>query len=376
MNLSVIIPCLNEIETIEICLIKCFESIKKLKINAEVILADNGSTDGSIEIASKMGAKIVHIKNKGYGNALRGGISKAKGKYIIMADSDNSYDFLSIDLFYNKLNEGYDMVQGCRFPIGGGKIMYKAMPFSHKYLGNPLFSFLSKLFFSLPFNDVYCGFRGFDRTKFLELNHFSSGMVFAIENLIKFKVSGAKCTEIPVILHKDGRKKGKSHLNTISDGWTTLRFLTVTCPKWLFFFPSIFFLTLSIFSFYDLLNFTNNNNKHSDFATLEKIFSIIFYFFLSFQIFMFGLFSSLIAINLKMLKSNIINSFFNVFKIRYAFLLSTIIVCTIFFDVYIYDLFFFNIYIKKIIYYFIGFFSLLLIINSLFVSLITIDKQN
>ena len=129
MNLSVIIPCLNEIETIEICLIKCFESIKKLKINAEVILADNGSTDGSIEIASKMGAKIVHIKNKGYGNALRGGISKAKGKYIIMADSDNSYDFLSIDLFYNKLNEGYDMVQGCRFPIGGGKIMYKAMPF-------------------------------------------------------------------------------------------------------------------------------------------------------------------------------------------------------------------------------------------------------
>ena len=373
MKLSVVIPCLNEIETIEICLTKCFNSIKKLKIEAEVILADNGSTDGSVEIAKEMGAKVISIKNKGYGNALRGGIDYAKGKYIIMADADNSYDFLSIDLFYNKLNEGYDMVQGCRFPIGVGKIEYKAMPFSHRYFGNPLFSFLSKLFFSLPFNDVYCGFRGFDRIKFSELNHFSGGMVFAIENLIKFKVSGAKCTEVPVTLYKDGRKKNKSHLNTISDGWTTLRFLMVTCPKWLFFFPSILFFILSIFSFYKLLNFSS---EYSDLLTFEKVASIIFYFLISFEIFMFGLFSSLIAVKLKMLKSKIINSFFDMFKIRYAFLLSFIIIGIILFDIYFYEVFFINIYLKKFIYYFGCFFAIMLTINSLFISLITIDKQN
>ena len=178
-------------------------------------------------------------------------------------------------------------------------------------------------------------------------------MVFAIENLIKFKVSGARCAEIPVTLYKDGRKNNTSHLNTISDGWTTLRFLMVTCPKWLFFFPAIIFFILSAVSAYDLLNLFNTKVS---ILLFERFSSAIVYFLLGFQIFMFGLFSSLIAIKLKMLKSNIINSFFNVFKIRYAFLLSAIIVCTIFFDVYIYDIFFFNIYIKKIIYYFIGFF--------------------
>ena len=123
-----------------------------------------------------------------------------------MADCDNSYDFLQINKFYEKLKSGFDIVQGCRFPIGGGKIEDKAMLTSHKYIGNPFFSFISK-YFSLPFNDVYCGYRGFDRSKFLELNHFSNGMVFAIENLIKFKVAGAKCTEIPVTLHRDEGNK-------------------------------------------------------------------------------------------------------------------------------------------------------------------------
>ncbi len=372
MQLSIVIPCLNEIETLEICISKCFKSIKKLEIEAEVILADNGSTDGSIELAKKMGAKVIHVKNKGYGNALRGGIIQAKGKYIIMADADNSYDFLCVDLFYNKLNEGYDMVQGCRFPVGGGTIEDKAMPFSHKYFGNPFFSFLSKLFFSLPFNDVYCGFRGFNRTKFLELNHFSSGMVFAIENLIKFKVSGAKCTEIPVTLHRDGRKNSKSHLNTISDGWTTLRFLMVTCPKWLFFFPAITFFILSVLSFYNL---SNLSNEKPNLLTIDKISSIIFYFLLGFQIFMFGLFSSLISIKLQMLKSKNINNFFNIFKIRYAFLISLFIISLMLIDNYFFDIFLVSDYMKKIIHYFGYFFSALLMINTLFVSLITLDEQ-
>ena len=372
MQLSIVIPCLNEIETIEICINKCIKSIKKLNIEAEILIADNGSTDGSIEIAKKMGARVVDIKKKGYGNALRGGINEAKGKYIIMADCDDSYDFLSIDLFYNKLLEGFDMVQGCRFPIGGGKIEDKAMPFSHKYIGNPFFSFLSKLFFSLPFNDVYCGFRGFDKAKFLELNHFSRGMVFAIENLIKFKVSGARCAEIPVVLHKDGRKNNKSHLNTIKDGWTTLRFLMITCPKWLFFFPSIVFLFLSVFSFYEIsTNFNGDINP----PFLEETTSMILNLLISFQIFMFGIFSSLIAVKLKMLKSRNLDNFFKIFKIRYAFFLSFIIILGIFTDNYIQNILFSDEYLKKIISNFGIFFSVLLLINSLFISLITIDKQ-
>ena len=227
---------MNEVETIGICITKSLKSIKKNNIKGEVVVADNGSTDGSLDIAKKLGARIINVKNRGYGSALIAGIKNAKGKYVIMADADNSYDFSILDKFYKKLLEGYDLVQGCRFPIGGGKIEKNAMPISHKYFGNPFLSFVSKLFFSLPFNDVYCGFRGFNRKKFLELDHFSNGMVFAIENLIKFKISGAKCAEIPITLYKDGRKKGKSHLNTISDGWNTLRFLMVTCPKWVYFF--------------------------------------------------------------------------------------------------------------------------------------------
>ena len=372
MQLSIVIPCLNEIETIEICINKCFQSIKKMNIEAEVILADNGSTDGSIELAKKLGVSVVRIKDKGYGHALRGGIENAKGKYVIMADSDDSYDFLCVDHFYNKLIDGYDMVQGCRFSVGGGKIEDKAMPFSHKYFGNPFFSFLSKLFFSLPFNDVYCGFRGFDRKKFLELNHFSSGMVFAIENLIKFKVSGARCAEIPVTLYKDGRKKNTSHLNTISDGWTTLRFLMVTCPKWLFFSPAVIFFILSAVSAYGLPNLFNTKISV---LLFEKLSSTIVYFLLGFQIFMFGLFSSLIATKLKMQKPKNINIFFKIFKLRYAFLISSFLISLILLDSYFFDIYTLNDHIQKIAYPFIIFFSILLIINSLFVSLITIDDQ-
>ena len=206
MQLSVVIPCLNEIDTIEKCVKKCIQTFEYLKIEtkAEVIVADNGSTDGSIKVAENAGAKVINIKKKGYGNAIIGGVAHSQGKFIIIGDADDSYDFSKLGVFFNKLKDGYDIVQGCRFPVGGGSIEKSAMPLTHRYFGNPLFSIISKFFFSLPFNDVYCGYRGFRRDIFLELKHFSGGMVFAIENLIKFKVYGAKCTEVPVILHKDG----------------------------------------------------------------------------------------------------------------------------------------------------------------------------
>ncbi len=370
MELSIIIPCLNEAETISKCIKKCFLSIKNIGIEAEVIIADNGSSDGSIEIAQKLGAKVIHVKSRGYGSAIIGGIKNSKGKYIIMGDCDDSYDFLEIEKFYNKLTQGYDIVQGCRFPIGGGTIKKNAMPASHKYIGNPLFSTLSKLFFSLPFNDVYCGFRGFDREKFLKLNHFSRGMVFAIENLIKFKVANFKCAEIPITLHKDGRKKNKSHLNTISDGWLTLRFLIVTCPKWLFFFPSFLLL---FFSIYNLFKVFDETLMHS-FDKNEIIGTSMMFFLLSFQIFMFGLFSSLTAIKLKMLKNKFIDDFFRFFKLRYAIIISLLIFSLVAFDYLFYSFFVIDYYLKKLLYYFSCFFSTLLLSNSFFISLITVDQ--
>ena len=330
-------------------------------------------TDGSKELALNLGARVVSVKNKGYGNALISGIKAAKGKYIIMGDADDSYNFEKISSFYEKLLDGYEMVQGCRFSIGGGKIEKNAMPVSHKYLGNPFFSILSKLFFSLPFNDVYCGYRGFLKSKFLELDHFSGGMVFAIENLIKFKTAGAKCTEIPVTLHKDGRKKNKSHLNTLSDGWNTLRFLLVTCPKWLYFFPSIIFLSISILSSISL--FLNHSHSVLDINVFKEIISTSIFFLLGFQFFMFGLFSSLIATKLKMQKSRNIKKFFNIFKIRYAFILSASIIIAILIDHNFYELLDLKNHFKIPIYYYGCFFSILLLINSFFVSLITLDEQ-
>ncbi|MDC2976333.1 glycosyltransferase family 2 protein [Candidatus Pelagibacter sp.] len=373
MQLSVVIPCLNEIETLGICISKCLNSFKMMNVEAEVLIADNGSTDGSKELALNLGARVVSVKNKGYGNALISGIKAAKGKYIIMGDADDSYNFEKINSFYEKLLDGYEMVQGCRFSVGGGKIEKNAMPVTHKYLGNPFFSTLSKLFFSLPFNDVYCGYRGFLKSKFLELDHFSGGMVFAIENLIKFKTAGAKCTEIPVTLHKDGRKKNKSHLNTLSDGWNTLRFLLVTCPKWLYFFPSIIFLSISILSAISL--FLNHSNSVLDINVFKEIISTSIFFLLGFQFFMFGLFSSLIATKLKMQNSRNIKRFFNIFKIRYAFILSASIIIAILIDHNFYELLDLKNHFKVPIYYYGCFFSILLLINSFFVSLITLDEQ-
>lgn len=372
MILSVVIPCLNEEETIAICIKKTLSAFKKIGIDnmSEVIIADNGSEDNSIIISKKLGAKIVSVKKKGYGSALRQGINAAKGKYIIIADADNSYDFNAIDKFYYKLKQGYDLVQGCRYPSGGGKIKEKAMPISHKYIGNPFFSFLSKLFFNLPFNDVYCGYRAFRKDRFLKLNHFSNGMVFALENLIKFKIAGYKCTEIPVTLHKDGRIKNKSHLNTFSDGWKTLKFLLIICPKWLYYIPSgIFFLLGTIL----LAIFFQNFNQSNEINNLIKINSILIYFFLSFQVFMFGIFSTLIATKLQLSDSKFVNLFFHVFKLKYAFIIFFIISLFIFLNFFFINLLHIpSIYFEMILSY-IVFFGIVFLSNSLFISLLTIE---
>jgi glycosyltransferase involved in cell wall biosynthesis len=246
IELSVVIPCLNEAETVGICIEKAFEGIRNAGIVAEVILADNGSTDGSREIAEKLGARVVPVSERGYGNALIGGIKAAHGKYVIMGDADDSYDFREIPRFVPRLREGNALVMGCRLPSGGGTVMPGAMPFLHRWWGNPMFSRMARIMFRYPGHDVYCGLRGFDKELFNRLNINSPGMEFAVEMVIKSSVFGERIAEVPITLHPDGRKLQRPHLRTFRDGWRTLRTFLAFSPKWLFAVPSMAMLAIAL----------------------------------------------------------------------------------------------------------------------------------
>ncbi len=246
IELSIVLPCLNEERTVGICVAKAVRFLKDNKIAGEVILADNGSTDSSAEIAAQMGAVIVHVEQKGYGMALRGGFLAAKGKYIIMADSDDSYDLINLMLFVEKLREGYDLVMGNRFK---GGIQKGAMPWHHRYIGNPVLSFLGKLFFKTPANDFHCGLRGFTKNAIVKMNLQTTGMELASEIVIKSSIFGMKVCEVPTALSPDGRDR-PPHLNSFRDGWRHLRFLLIYSPKWLFLYPGLILLIISaVFSF-------------------------------------------------------------------------------------------------------------------------------
>jgi glycosyltransferase involved in cell wall biosynthesis len=237
IEVSVVMPCLNEADTLATCISKAQRSLAEHSIRGEIIVADNGSADGSQRIAEEMGARLVSVAEKGYGNALMGGIAAARGKYVIMGDADDSYDFLEIGKFVEKLREGYDLVQGCRLPAGGGKVMRRAMPFLHRWWGNPMFSSLARSWFRAPVKDVYCGLRGFERNLTSQLNQRCTGMEFATEMIIKSSMFGVRIAEIPITLHPDGRKTRAPHLKTFSDGWRTMRFFMMYSPRWLFLIP-------------------------------------------------------------------------------------------------------------------------------------------
>jgi len=243
-ELSIVMPCLNEAETLSICIQKARLFFEKEKVNGEVIIADNGSTDGSIEIAKSNGATVVNVPLKGYGNALIGGINAANGKYIIMADADDSYDFENLNPYLTKLREGYDLVMGNRFK---GGIKKGAMPFLHKYLGNPVLSFIGRLFFKIKIGDFHCGLRGFSKEAFTKMNLKTTGMEFASEMIVKASLINLKITEVPTILSPDGRTR-PPHLNTWSDGWRHLRFLLLYSPKWLFLHPGLLLMLLGLIS--------------------------------------------------------------------------------------------------------------------------------
>jgi glycosyltransferase involved in cell wall biosynthesis len=249
VELSVVMPCLNEADTLEICIRKAKRALEDHSIRGEIIVADNGSVDGSQEIADQMGARVIHVSEKGYGNALLGGIAAARGQYVIMGDADDSYDFLEIPKFVRKLREGYDLVQGCRFPSGGGRIMPRAMPYSHRWLGNPILTRIARIWFRAPINDVYCGLRGFTRDLSHRLKLRCTGMEFATEMIIKSSLYGLKIAEVPITLHPDGRKAHASHLKTFRDGWRTMRFFMMYSPRWLFLLPGAFLVLLGLFGF-------------------------------------------------------------------------------------------------------------------------------
>ena len=201
-----------------------WECWKREGVSGEVIVADNGSIDGSVEIARERGVRVVFVEESGYGCALMGGIEAARGKFVVMGDADDSYDFLEIPKFLAKLREGFDLVQGCRLPAGGGRVMPGAMPFTHRYFGNPFFTLLTRWWFKAPIHDVYCGLRGFTKSHYEDLKQSCTGMEFAIEMIIKSSRTDCRIAEVPVTLHPDGRVAQTPHLRTYRDGWRTLRF--------------------------------------------------------------------------------------------------------------------------------------------------------
>jgi len=242
-ELSIVIPCLNEEKTLPIVIKKAMGSLGRLKIDGEVVIADNGSTDSSTSIAEKLGARVVHCPEKGYGNALKHGFDKAYGKFLIMGDADDSYDFSKIDGFVRYLRRGYDMVIGTRIK---GEIEKGAMPFLHRYLGTPVLTFILNLFFGTRISDCNCGMRGLSKEAFKKLELSSGGMEFASEMVIKAGILKLKIKEIPITLYCDKRDR-PPHLNTWRDGWRHLRFMLLYAPNSVFIWPGIILFVVGSF---------------------------------------------------------------------------------------------------------------------------------
>jgi glycosyltransferase involved in cell wall biosynthesis len=246
IEVSVVMPCLNEADTLATCIRKARAALEGNGISGEIIVADNGSTDESIDIARREGARVVRVPVPGYGAALMGGIGAARGQYVVMGDADDSYDFGELPKFVAELRAGNDLVQGCRLEAGGGRVLPGAMPFTHRWLGNPMFSVLARRWFRAPVTDIYCGMRGFKRDLTERLDQRCTGMEFATEMVIKASLSRLRISEVPITLHPDGRKSHPPHLKTVRDGWRTLRFFLWYSPRQLFLIPGLILMVLGV----------------------------------------------------------------------------------------------------------------------------------
>ncbi len=242
IEVSVVMPCLNEARTVGRCVDKARQALQRLGLNGEVVVADNGSSDGSPEIARGQGARVVFVEKKGYGSALQAGIAAARGRYIIMGDADDSYDFSHLQPFVDQLRQGHDLVMGNRFR---GGIRPGAMPWSHRYIGNPVLTGILNLFFRTPIGDAHCGLRAFRKDAYHRLALKTSGMEFASEMVVKACLNRQKITEVPIVLYPDGRDR-PPHLRSFRDGWRHLRFLLLHCPLWLYLIPASLLLGIGL----------------------------------------------------------------------------------------------------------------------------------
>jgi hypothetical protein len=272
VDASVVIPCLNEANSLALCIDKAVSAFRNAGLSGEVVVADNGSNDGSVMIAEQHGARVVHVTERGYGAALRAGIAAARGPYIIMGDADDSYDFTEVPRFVEKLREGYEVVMGNRFR---GEIKPGAMPWHHKYVGNPVLTSILNLFFHAGIGDSHCGMRGFTRATYERMDLRSTGMEFASEFVIKAAQLGARITEIPITLWPD--KRGRPpHLRSFRDGWRHLRFMLLYAPNWLFLLPGASLVVLGLGMVFWLLPGPRAITPHVTLDLHTMIFGVIF----------------------------------------------------------------------------------------------------
>jgi glycosyltransferase involved in cell wall biosynthesis len=247
-EVSVVMPCLNEAETVGACIETASRAMRDHGIVGEIIVADNGSSDDSRAIARRLGAVVVDVEPKGYGNAMMAGIAAARGTFVIMGDADDSYDFGAVPEFVEKLRGGFDLVQGCRLPSGGGTVLPGAMPWLHRW-GNPMLSILAHRMFRATVHDVYCGMRGFTKRFYQRLDQRCTGMEFATEMIIKASLFGGRVAEVPITLHPDGRTAHLPHLKTFRDGWRTIRLFLICSPRWLFLVPGGLLILLGLIGY-------------------------------------------------------------------------------------------------------------------------------
>jgi glycosyltransferase involved in cell wall biosynthesis len=294
LEVSIVMPCLNEAETLPTCIADAFRALQQAGVDGEVVISDNGSTDRSQEIAKEAGARVIDVPQKGYGHALRAGIEAARGTYILMGDADGSYDFGELPRFLARLRAGDDLVMGCRFPRHGGHIEPGAMPWKHRWIGNPILSTLGKFFFRSPIHDFHCGIRGFRRDAIRRLHLSTGGMEFASEMVVKATLHKLRMSQVPVTLSPDGRSR-RPHLRSWRDGWRHLRFMLLYSPTWLFILPGLFLFLVGAIGFFLLLPapLTIANTVTFDLGTLLVASAAIL---VGFQMFSFGLFVKAYAV--------------------------------------------------------------------------------
>jgi glycosyltransferase involved in cell wall biosynthesis len=302
-EVSVVMPCLNEADTIGTCIRKAITALRTYGIDGEIIVADNGSTDTSRDIARALGARVIDVAERGYGRALQAGIAAARGTFVVMGDADDSYDFAEVPRFVDQLRAGADLVQGCRLPSGGGRVMPGAMPRLHRWLGNPLFSILARRWFWAPIHDIYCGFRGFRKAYYQQLHQRCGGMEFATEMIIKASLDrNARIAEVPITLHRDGRVAHPPHLKTFRDGWRTLRLFLLCTPRNTFLRPGTALLALGAAGYVVAMPHLTIAGVTFDahtlvFASLALI--------LGYQAVLFALFAKMIAVSADLLPQDV-----------------------------------------------------------------------